>query len=178
MKFKLLNTNLEGLVKIKRTKYFDNRGYLTEVLNSNLFFNNKYKFKNSIISKSKKNVLRGFHYQKKKFICQIVTCVKGSVLDVVVDIRKESKTFGKYESAILSEKNNLSFFMEKGFAHAYLTLEDDTIVLYNTSENYIKNLDSGFIWNDDFINFNWKIKNPILSIRDKSSKSFSEEFNL
>jgi dTDP-4-dehydrorhamnose 3,5-epimerase len=156
MKSKFLQTKLKGLKIIQRPKYFDNRGYLTEVLNSKIFFNNNIIFKNAIISKSKKNVLRGFHYQKKKFISQIVTCVKGSVLDVVVDIRKESKTFGKYQSIILSEKNNISFFMPGGFAHAFLTLEDNSVILYNTSEDYIKKLDSGFLWNDKYINFKYE----------------------
>ena len=178
MKLKFLKSNLKGLKIIQRPKYFDNRGYLTEILNSKIFFNNKIVFKNAIISKSKKNVLRGFHYQKINPLSQIVTCLKGSILDVVVDIRKKSKTFGKYDSIILSEDNNLSFFMEVGFAHAYLTLEDDTVILYNTSDDYIKNYDSGFIWNDPFINFNWKIKKPILSLRDKNFKSFHSEFNL
>jgi dTDP-4-dehydrorhamnose 3,5-epimerase len=178
MKYKFLETKLNGLIKIKRPKYFDNRGYLTEVLNSKVLFNNRIKFKNAIISKSKKNVLRGFHYQKIKPISQIVTCLKGSILDVVVDIRKESKTFGKYESTILSENNNLSFFMPAGFAHAYLTLENNSIILYNNSEDYIKNYDSGFIWNDPYINFNWKIKKPILSLRDLNFKNFYSEFNL
>ena len=177
MKLKFLKSNLKGLKIIQRPKYFDNRGYLTEILNSKIFFNNKVLFKNAIISKSKKNVLRGFHYQKIKPLSQIVTCLKGSILDVVVDIRKKSKTFGKYDSIILSEDNNLSFFMEVGFAHAYLTLEDDTIILYNTADDYIKNYDSGFIWNDPFINFNWKIKKPILSTRDKNLNNFCSEFN-
>jgi len=178
MSFKFLQTKLSGLILVKRQKYFDKRGYLTEILNSNSFFGDKVKFKSSIISKSKKNVLRGFHYQKKKPISQIVTCIKGEILDVVVDIRQSSKTFGQYESVTLSEKNNLSFFMPEGFAHAFLTLSKGSIILYNNSEAYIKKFDSGFIWNDPFINFKWPIKDPILSQRDKNFKDFYSEFNL
>jgi dTDP-4-dehydrorhamnose 3,5-epimerase len=178
MSFKFLQTKLSGLVLIERTKYFDKRGFLVEILNSKSFFGNKIKFKNSIISKSYKNVLRGFHYQKKKPISQLVTCVKGEILDVVVDIRKSSKTFGQYESVILSEKNNLSFFIPKGFAHAFFSLSGDSVVIYNNSEDYIKKFDSGFIWNDSYVNFKWPIKNPILSERDKNLKDFISEFNL
>jgi dTDP-4-dehydrorhamnose 3,5-epimerase len=173
-----LRTKLKGLKLIKKKKYFDKRGYLIETLNSENFFNSKLIFKNALVSKSKKNVLRGFHYQKKKPISHIVTCLKGSVLDVVVDIRKDSKTFGRYDYVNLSEKNNLSFFIPKGFAHAFLALEDNTIILYHTSEEYIKKFDSGFLWNDSFINFKWPIKNPILSQRDKSFKDFHSEFNI
>jgi dTDP-4-dehydrorhamnose 3,5-epimerase len=107
-----------------------------------------------------------------------VTCIKGAVLDVVVDIRKESKTFGKYESFILSEKNSLSFFMATYFAHAFLTLEDNSVIIYNNEGNYIKKYDSGFIWNDSFVNFKWGIKKPILSDKDKNLKDFCTEFNL
>jgi dTDP-4-dehydrorhamnose 3,5-epimerase len=175
---KFLKTNLKGLLLIKRPKYSDNRGYLTEVLNTKEFFNSKINLNNTLITESKKNVLRGFHYQKKKPLNQLVTCIKGAILDVVVDIRKESKTFGKYESFVLSEKNNLSFFMNEGFAHAFLTLIDNSVLIYNYKGNYIKKYDSGFIWNDLFINFKWGIKRPILSDKDKNLKDFCTEFNL
>lgn len=178
MDVKLLKTNLKGLLLIKRKKYFDKRGYLSEILNTKNFFKNQINLNNTIITESKKNVLRGFHYQKKKPLIQLVTCIKGAVLDVVVDIRKESKTFGKYESFILSEKNSLSFFMTTYFAHAFLTLEDNSVIIYNNEGNYIKKYDSGFIWNDSFVNFKWGIKKPILSDKDKNLKDFCTEFNL
>jgi dTDP-4-dehydrorhamnose 3,5-epimerase len=178
MSFKFLNTKLSGLILIERQKYFDKRGYLTEIMNSQSFFKNKVRFKNALISKSNKNVLRGFHYQKQKPISQFVTCIKGEILDVAVDIRKSSKTFGQYEYVILSEKNNLSFFMSEGFAHAFLTLKSNSLILYNNSQDYIKEFDSGFVWNDSFVNFKWPIKNPILSERDKNFKDFISEFNL
>ena len=133
MSIKFVKTNLSGLFLIERQNFFDKRGYLSELLNSKSFFKNRIRFKNTIISKSNKNVLRGFHYQKKKPISQLVTCIKGEILDVVVDVRRSSKTFGRYESVILSEKNNLSFFMPEGFAHGFLTLSSYSIILYNNS---------------------------------------------
>ena len=178
MNIKFLKTNLKGLLLIKRSKYFDNRGYLTEILNKKNFFKNRINLNNTIITESRKNVLRGFHYQKKKPLIQLVACIKGAVLDVVVDIRKESKPFGKYESVVLSEKNNLSFFMTGGFAHAFLTLKNNSIIIYNNKGEYLKKHDSGFIWNDPVVNFKWGIKKPILSNKDKNLKDFCAEFNL
>ena len=178
MILKSTKTYLNGLQIKQRKKFFDNRGYLSEILNSKIFLKNKFKIKNTLVTQSKKNVLRGFHYQKKKPIAHIVTCIKGSILDVVVDIRKDSETFGKYESFILSEKNNLTFYIPKGFAHGFLTLENNSIIIYHTSNEYIRELDSGFIWNDDFVNFRWPVKNPILSVKDKNLNNFISEFNL
>lgn len=97
---------------------------------------------------------------------------------MVVDIRKNSETFGKYEFFILSEKNNLTFYIPKGFAHGFLTLENNSIIIYHTSNEYIKELDLGFIWNDNFVNFRWPVKNPILSVKDKNLNNFFSEFNL
>jgi dTDP-4-dehydrorhamnose 3,5-epimerase len=178
MKCKFIKTKIPDLYLVKKEKYFDSRGYITEILNSKLFLRKSFQIKNSIISKSNKNVLRGFHYQKKKPISQLITCIKGEILDVAVDVRRSSKTFGRYESVILSEKNNLSFFMPKGFAHGFLTLSSYSIILYNNSEGYIKKYDSGFIWNDSFVNFKWPINKPILSQRDKNLKDFYSEFSL
>ena len=132
---------LSGLLLFKRSKYNDRRGFLSEICNENYFKEKKINLPFTILSSSKKNVIRGFHFQKKFPISQLVTCVKGSILDVVIDIRKKSKTFGKYQSFILSEKNNLSLFMSKGFAHGYLTLSNNSTVLYNNSERFKKRYD-------------------------------------
>lgn len=161
---------LKGLKLFKRLNFNDQRGSLSEIHINKLNLNLKY----CILSKSKKNVIRGFHFQKKKPISQLVTCIKGSILDVVVDIRKNSLTFGKFQSFVLSEKNNLSLFMPHGFAHGYLTLSDQSTMIYLNSQKYIKQKDSGFIWNDEFVNFNWKIKKPILSEKDKNLRLFKE----
>lgn len=161
---------LKGLKIFKRVKFNDLRGSLTEIHIKEL----SKKLKYCILSKSKKNVLRGFHFQKSKPICQLVTCINGTILDAVVDIRKNSPTFGKSQSFILSEKNNFSLFMPEGFAHGYLTLSDESTIIYLNSEKYIKQKDSGFIWNDKFINFDWKIKHPIMSKKDKNLKLFNE----
>lgn len=161
---------LKGLKLFSRIKFNDQRGSLSEIHINKLNIDLKY----CILSKSKKNVIRGFHFQKKKPISQLVTCIEGSILDVVVDIRKNSLTFGKFQSFVISEKNKLSLFMPKGFAHGYLTLSDQSTIIYLNSQKYIKQKDSGFIWNDKFINFNWKIKKPIISKKDKNLKSFKK----
>ena len=163
---------IEGLVVFQRKKFMDHRGSLCEIHLEKI----KKTLKYCVLSKSKKNVLRGFHFQKKKPIHQLVTCIEGSILDVVVDIRINSKTFGNFQSFVLTEKNKLSLYMPKGFAHAFLTLSNHSTVIYLNSQKFIKEKDSGFIWNDEFINYNWKIKNPILSEKDKKLKSFKKVF--
>lgn len=151
---------------LNRKKYLDDRGYLTEISESR--FIKKNKLKKVLLTSSKKNVIRGFHFQKKKPINQLVICIKGKILDVVVDLRKESKNFGKYKTYILSEKDNKSLFVPGNFAHGYLSLEKENIIMYLQDEEYIKKYDSGIIWNDSTINFKWPVKHPIISQKDQN----------
>tara|TARA_B110000027_G_scaffold21205_1_gene22564 strand:+ start:4393 stop:4896 length:504 start_codon:yes stop_codon:yes gene_type:complete len=151
---------------LNRKKYLDERGYLTEIVESR--FIKKNKLKKILLTSSKKNVIRGFHFQKKKPINQLVICIKGKILDVVIDLRKESKNFGKYKSYILSEKENKSLFVPGNFAHGYLSLGNENIIMYLQDEEYIKKYDSGIIWNDPIINFKWPVKHPIISQKDKN----------
>ena len=151
---------------LNRKKYLDERGYLTEISESR--FIKKNKLKKVLLTSSKKNVIRGFHFQKKKPINQLVICIKGKILDVVIDLRKESKNFGKYKTYILSEKDNKSLFVPGNFAHGYLSLGNENIIMYLQDEEYIKKYDSGIIWNDPIINFKWPVKHPIISQKDKN----------
>ncbi len=155
------------LFKIKTFK--DNRGYFEEIFNKKEL-NDKLKinFETKMVcsSFSKKNVIRGFHYQVKKPLKQMVFVKKGKIIDVVVDIRKKSKTFGKYESFILSEKNNRILYMPEGFAHGFYAIEKENLIIYNLSEYFNKTLDSGIKWNDKQINFKWPTKKPIISKKD------------
>jgi len=97
---------------------------------------------------------------------------RGKILDVAVDLRKNSKTFGKHFKLIISEKNSKSFFIPKGFAHGYSSLARENIVIYFLSENWYPSQESGIIWNDKFLNINWGIRKPILSKKDKLLKPF------
>ncbi len=164
-----IKTNLKDLYLFNGQKFNDNRGYLREIyknkkINQNLIF--------SIISKSKKNVLRGLHIQMKKSQSKFLSVIKGKILDVAVDLRKNSKTFGKHYKIILSEKNCRSLFLPAGYAHGFLGLEKENIVLYSCNNYRDKKSEVSILWNDKELNINWGIKKPIISNKDKNALSF------
>lgn len=128
----------------------------------------------SITSKSKKNVLRGLHLQTKKSQDKLITCLKGKILDVAVDLRKNSQTFGKYHKVIISEKNSKSFFIPKGFAHGFLGLDKENIVTYSCSNYRDKNSEVSIRWNDKKLKIKWGISKPVLSKKDKKAIFVSE----
>ena len=124
-------------------------------------------------SKSSKGVLRGLHFQKPPYAQgKLVRVVKGSVMDVAVDLRKDSPTYGKWESVVLSEDNKLQFWIPEGFAHGFVTLEDETVFNYKCTNIYNKESEGSLLWNDPDINIDWNIENPILSEKDKVSPLF------
>tara|TARA_Y100000768_G_C23930973_1_gene660075 strand:- start:1040 stop:1441 length:402 start_codon:yes stop_codon:yes gene_type:complete len=129
------------------------------------------------MSFSKKGVLRGMHFQTANPQGKYLTVLRGSIFDVVVDLRKKSKTFGKYFSIILNEKKNTSIFVPEGFAHGFCTLENNTIMLYKCTNYRNKKAENAIIWNDESLNIKWPIKKPILSEKDKIAKSFKYLIN-
>jgi len=166
---KIIKTKFKGLLIFKKNTYRDKRGYLRE-----LFIEKKLKkkFVFDIMSFSKKGVLRGMHFQTKNPQGKYLTVLRGCVFDVVVDLRKRSKTFGKYYSTILNEKNNTSIFVPEGFAHGFCTLEKNTIMLYKCTNYRNKKSENGIVWNDKSLKIKWPIKKPILSKKDKLAKTF------
>jgi len=166
---KITNTKFKGLKVIENPKHLDSRGFLREISKEKKI---KKKFPFVYISKSKKNVIRGLHYQIKKKQAKIITVIKGSIFDVVVDIRKSSKFYGKHYAIILSEKKNISLSVPGGFAHGFCALEDNTIILYQCSNYRSKIYERGIKWNDRTLNINWPCKKPILSKKDKKNKNF------
>jgi len=129
-------------------------------------------------SQSNKGVLRGLHFQKPPHAQgKLVRVVKGSVLDVAVDIRKSSKTFGKHFSIVLSEENKTQFYVPPGFAHGFLVLEDNTIFSYKCTGFYNKESEVSLRWDDRDINIDWGIKDPILSEKDKNSSVIWNNLN-
>ena len=137
--------------------------------------NIKFIVKESYLNTSKKHVVRGMHFQNPPHDHQkLVSCIGGKVLDVFLDIRKNSKTFGKFQSVELNESDNIVVYIPKGIAHGFLALEDNSKVLYFTDSEYNKESDTGIRW--DSFGFNWNISNPILSKRDLSFNSF-KDFN-
>ncbi|MDC1169401.1 dTDP-4-dehydrorhamnose 3,5-epimerase family protein, partial [Candidatus Pelagibacter ubique] len=114
----------------------------------------------------KKNVLRGLHFQTKKSQAKIVTVSYGKIFDVAVDLRKNSKTFGKYYSIIISHKDNFSFYIPENFAHGFICLSDECVVNYKMSKYRYENYDRTINWKDDYLNIKWPKKNPIISKKD------------
>ena len=124
-----------------------------------------------MISLSKKNVIRGLHIQTKKPQAKVITVVSGKIMDVAVDLRKNSKTFGKYYSLIISDKSDYSFYVPEGFAHGFLCLSDECIVHYKCSEYRHKESETTLDWRDQEVKIKWPIKKPILSKKDKIGKN-------
>ena len=172
---KIIETNFNGLKIFKKQTFNDKRGYTRELFLSRSI-NKKFPF--DVLTFSKKNVLRGLHLQVKKPQGKFITVLKGKIYDVSVDCRKNSKTFGKYFSMILSEKENNSIFIPEGFAHGYCVLSDSCLMHYKMTNYRDKKLERGINWNDKFINIKWPIKEPIVSVRDKKNISFKEYIKL
>jgi dTDP-4-dehydrorhamnose 3,5-epimerase len=169
---KIIRTNFKGLLLINRKSNRDIRGILSETYIKKNFISENFIF--DYYSISKKNVIRGLHYQKKKQQDKIISVINGKIFDVCIDLRKNSKTFGKYFSIILSSKNHKSIFIPKGFAHGFCSLENNTIVYYKNSNYYYPNEQSGIIWNDPILNIKWPVNKPVMSIKDKLNFNFSE----
>ena len=170
-------TKINGVFLIKPQIFKDKRGYFFESFNSIEFrkaIGLDVHFVQDNQSLSSKNVLRGLHFQHPPFAqAKLVSVIKGEVLDVVVDIRKESDTYGEYVAAYLSEKNHQQLYIPEGMAHGFLTLKDDTIFTYKCSNYYHKDSEDGIIWNDSNLNINWNIKNPLVSEKDQLAQNFT-----
>ncbi len=171
----IISTNFKGLKIYKKKNFKDERGYTRELFKNNLI---KKNFPFDLISLSKKNVIRGLHLQIKKPQGKFITVLRGKIFDVAVDCRKNSNTFGKYFSILLSENENNSIFIPKGFAHGYCSLTDNSLLHYKMTVYRDKNLEKGILWNDKDLNIKWPIKNPIISYKDKNNLSFKEYIKL
>ena len=165
---KIKKTKFKGLLVLNGIKHKDKRGYLRELVLEKLI-NKKFKFQ--ILSVSKKNVLRGLHFQIKKSQGKLISVVKGEIFDVAVDLRKNSKTFGKHFSIILNEKNCTSVFIPPGFAHGFLTLKKENIVCYSCTEYRSPKDERSLKYNDPKLNIKWPAKKFNISIKDKNAKS-------
>lgn len=164
-------TKLKGCFILEPQVFIDKRGYFVESYNQNTF--NKalgldINFIQDNESQSSKGVLRGFHYQLGEYAqAKLVRVIKGKVLDVVVDLRPNSSTFGEHISIELSEQNKTQFFIPRGFAHAFLVLEDETIFSYKCDNFYNKASEAGIIYNDKDLAIDWSFSNEELIISDK-----------
>ena len=168
---KILKTKFKDLLVFKSKNFFDNRGHFRELALEKKI---KKKLLFTVMSKSKKNVLRGLHMQKKSKQGKYISCIKGEILDVVVDCRKKSKTFGRHFKIILSEKNCKSIYIPPGFLHGFLGLDKENMVIYGCTNYRDQKSEIGVSWNDKDLKINWNIKSPILSKKDTHNLKFRE----
>ena len=172
---KVINTPLDGLLVFAPEIYEDDRGYFFESWNKKIFkeFGLNYEFNQDNQSLSKYGVLRGLHFQNPPYAQgKLVRVVKGKVLDVVVDIRSDSSTYGSHYKIELSETNKLIFWIPPGFAHGFITLENDTIFSYKCTSVYNKQSEQALLWSDKTLNIDWQIKKPIVSQKDQNAIKF------
>lgn len=173
--------SMPDLVVITPRAFEDERGYFEETFNEEEFKKNgiDIHWVQDNHSRSKKDVLRGMHWQKEPYAQdKLVRVVRGTVYDVAVDIRKDSPTFGKYAIVELSDENHKMFLLPKGFAHGFVALTDEVDFEYKVSNKYDKESERSFVWNDSDVNIAWGVDNPILSEKDLQSpmlKDLSDE---
>ncbi len=170
---KIIKTKFKGLTIFKKKYFNDNRGYFLELYKKKII---KKNFPFTCISYSKKNVIRGLHMQIKDTQAKYISVLKGKVLDVVVDLRKNSKTFGKHFKVVLSEKNSKSIYVPEGFAHGFCGLDKQNYLLYSCSNYRNKNAEIGIKWNDNKLNIKWPKIKPIVSNKDKNNNITLAEY--
>ena len=166
---KFTKTRFKGLIIYNGKNFKDKRGFFREIFK-------KKKIKKDLpflcLSYSKKNVLRGLHIQTKNSQGKFISVIKGKIFDVAVDMRKNSPTYGKYFSIILSSKNCKSLYIPPNFAHGFLSLDKENYVLYSNTKYRSKKYETGLKWNDKNLKIRWPIKKPILSLKDKKNHEF------
>tara|TARA_B100001741_G_C16271137_1_gene467762 strand:- start:132 stop:686 length:555 start_codon:yes stop_codon:yes gene_type:complete len=177
---KFIKTEIEDLIIIEPTVFSDKRGYFLESYNQNKFEEivGKVSFVQDNESKSSKGVLRGLHFQKPPYNqAKLVRCIKGKVLDVAVDLRNGSKTYGQYIVIELSSENKKQLFVPRGFAHGFLVLSETAIFAYKVDNIYAPDYDAGIFWNDPTLNIPWGLDESDIFVSDKDSKlSFFSDF--
>jgi dTDP-4-dehydrorhamnose 3,5-epimerase len=170
---KFINTPIEGLFIIESTVLRDDRGYFLESYNKRKFEEavGKISFVQDNETKSSKGVLRGLHFQKPPYAqAKLVRCIEGKILDVAVDIRDGSKTYGKHVIVELSGENKKQVFIPRGFAHGFVVLSSSSIVSYKVDNKYAVAYDSGIRWDDQLLNINWKLDESEILISEKDAK--------
>jgi dTDP-4-dehydrorhamnose 3,5-epimerase len=173
----VISVNIEGLKIIKPQVFKDERGYFAETFNFKKFqeaIGTECRFVQDNESFSGKGVLRGLHFQNPPYDQgKLVRVSQGSVLDVAVDIRKSSPTYGMHHAIVLSEDNHLQFWIPPGFAHGFLTLEEGTKFQYKCTNYYEPSSEGTIDWNDKIINIDWGVSHPIISEKDKKGEEFA-----
>jgi dTDP-4-dehydrorhamnose 3,5-epimerase len=178
MSFTFNPLRIPDVISITPHLFNDERGYFFENFNHSRFKQDQIdlNFIQENFSKSKKNVIRGLHFQKPpKAQAKLVTAVSGEIFDVAVDLRKNSPTFGKWVSEILSEINHKSLYVPEGFAHGFCVLSEGATVVYKINQEYSPDHEQGIIWNDPDIDISWPISEPIISEKDQNLLLFKNQ---
>ena len=164
---------ITGIVVIEPTVSSDKRGYFLESFNKNEFETaiGKVSFVQDNESRSSKGVLRGLHYQKPPFAqAKLVRCINGEILDIAVDIRKDSPTYGLYHSYVLSSENKKQLFIPRGFAHGFVVLSDSAVFAYKVDNTYAPDYEAGILWNDKKLGVDWGAKESEIFISNKDEQ--------
>ena len=167
----IIKTKFKGLYVLKNQNYKDDRGSFMEILKNKEI---KKEFPFVVCSKSKKNVIRGLHIQTKNPQGKYLSVLRGEILDVALDLRKKSKTFGKFFRIILSDKNCKSIYIPEGFAHGFCSLTNDTLLLYSCTKYRSAKTEIGIKYNDKDLKIKWPVKKPIVSQKDQDALDFKE----
>ena len=176
---KVKKLDLPGLFIIEPNIFYDKRGFLHETYNEDLHLKlTKSKIVQVIHSHSKKDTLRGIHFQYPHLQGKLVSVIQGKIFDVTVDIRKNSPTFGKWCGVFLDSKKKKQLWIPKGFGHGYLVISKTVDIIYKCTQKYYPDNQKGIIWNDPSIKIKWPIKKPILSKKDLSAVTLKENKQL
>ncbi|PKP53032.1 MAG: dTDP-4-dehydrorhamnose 3,5-epimerase [Bacteroidetes bacterium HGW-Bacteroidetes-1] len=173
----IIETKISDLLIVKPVVFEDNRGYFFESYNKDKFSQHgiDHNFIQDNESKSVKGVLRGLHFQAPPYAQgKLVRVMKGAVLDVAVDIRKNSPTYGEWASILLTESNKWMYWVPPGFAHGFVTMEDNTVFFYKCTNLYNKASEGSIRWNDPDLNIDWGIESPVLSEKDQHAPLFRD----
>ena len=168
---KIRKTKFKDLLILENKSFNDKRGFFKELFKEKLI---KKKFPFLISSFSKKNVIRGLHIQLKNSQGKLLTVIKGKIFDVVLDLRLNSRTFGKIYKIELSERNSKSLYIPPGFAHGFCGLDKENYIIYSCSKYRNKQSEIGIMWNDKDLKIKWPTKKPIISSKDKENLSFKK----
>ncbi len=166
-----LKSNFKDLFLIKNKSFRDNRGYFKELIRENIINKN---FPFLVMSFSKKNVIRGLHIQTTNSQGKFISVLKGKIFDVAIDLRKNSKTYGKVYKCLLSEKNNTSIFIPPGFAHGFQALDDENYIVYSCTKYRNKKSETTIKFDDKEFKIKWPNKKFVISAKDKNGISLSE----
>lgn len=174
------NNLIQGLYQLEPVLHKDNRGFFYEAYNKKEFeeLGLDMNFVQDNVSFSSKNVLRGMHFQKKFPQGKLIQCLQGSIFDCVIDLRKDSKTFGEYAAVYIdSEKRNL-FYIPEGFAHGFLTISDTALISYKCTNFYHPEDEAGILWNDKAVGIKWPLDSGILPVLNERDSKYLPGINL